>query len=65
MSKTLIQRFNTTNTETIKSKYSVGKLFTLNKGLSASLTVMVQFAILFLVAYFIITGCIMARTLLE
>ena len=37
MSKTVIQRFDKANTETIKSKYSVDRLLALNEGLSAFL----------------------------
>ena len=64
MSKTVIQRFDRTNTETIKSKYSVDRLLALNEGLSAFLALMVQIVVLFLSAYFIIAGRITVGTLL-
>ena len=64
MSKTVIQRFDRANTETIKSKYSVDRLLALNEGLSAFLALMVQIVVLFLSAYFIIAGRITVGTLL-
>ena len=64
MSKTVIQRFDKANTETIKSKYSVDRLLALNEGLSAFLALMVQIVVLFLSAYFIIAGRITVGTLL-
>lgn len=64
MAKSAIQRFDKTNTETIKSKYSVDKLLALNEGLSAFLALMVQIVVLFLSAYFIIAGRITVGTLL-
>ncbi len=64
MAKSAIQRFDKTNTETLKSKYSVDRLLALNEGLSAFLALMVQIVVLFLSAYFIITGRITVGTLL-
>lgn len=64
MVKSVIQRFDKVNTETINSKYSVDRLFALNEGLSAFLALMVQIVVLFLSAYFIITGRITVGTLL-
>lgn len=64
MSKTVIQRFDKANTETVNSKYSVDRLLALNEGLSAFLALMVQIVVLFLSAYFIITGRITVGTLL-
>ena len=64
MVKSVIQRFDKVNTETINSKYSVDKLLALNEGLSAFLALMVQIVVLFLSAYFIITGRITVGTLL-
>lgn len=64
MVKSVIQRFDKVNTETINSKYSVDKLLALNEGLSAFLALIVQIVVLFLSAYFIITGRITVGTLL-
>lgn len=64
MEKRVIQRFDKANTETVNSKYSVDKLLALNEGLSALLALMVQIVVLFLSAYFIITGRITVGTLL-
>ena len=55
MTKSVIQRFDKVNSETIQSKYSVDKLLALNEGLSALLALMVQIVVLFLSAYFIIS----------
>lgn len=64
MKQYVIQRFNRENDETIHSKYSVDKLIALNEGLSSFLALMVQIVVLFLSAYFIITGRITIGTLL-
>ena len=64
MTKSVIQRFDKANTETINSKYSVDRLLALNEGLSAFLALMVQIVVLFLSAYFIIAGRITVGTLL-
>ena len=64
MTKSVIQRFDKVNSETIQSKYSVDKLLALNEGLSAFLALMVQIVVLFLSAYFIISGRITVGTLL-
>lgn len=64
MVKSVIQRFDKVNTETINSKYSVDRLFALSEGLSAFLALMVQIVVLFLSAYFIITGRITVGALL-
>ena len=64
MKQYVIQRFNKENCETIHSKYNVDKLLALNEGLSSFLALMVQIVVLFLSAYFIITGRITIGTLL-
>ena len=64
MKQYVIQRFNKENCETIHSKYNVDKLLALNEGLSSFLALMVQIVVLFLSAYFIITGRITVGTLL-
>lgn len=64
MKKSVTHRFHTINTETIDAKYSVDKLMALNEGLSAFLALLVQIVVLFLSAYFIISGRITAGTLL-
>lgn len=64
MTKSVIQRFDKINGETIQTKYSVDKLLALNEGLSAFLALMVQIVVLFLSAYFIISGRITVGTLL-
>lgn len=58
------QRFDRENKETARSKYSVDRLLALNEGVSAFLSLMVQIVVLFLSAYFIITGRITVGTLL-
>ncbi|MCD2493195.1 ABC transporter ATP-binding protein/permease [Lacrimispora sp. NSJ-141] len=64
MKRYVIQRFNKENDETINSKYSVDRLLALNEGVSSFLALMVQIVVLFLSAYFIITGRITVGTLL-
>lgn len=64
MKRYVIQRFNKENDETISSKYSVDRLLALNEGVSSFLALMVQIVVLFLSAYFIITGRITVGTLL-
>ena len=64
MKRYVIQLFNKENDETINSKYSVDRLLALNKGVSSFLALMVQIVVLFLSAYFIITGRITVGTLL-
>ena len=64
MEQYVIQRFNKENRETIHSKYNVDKLLALNEGVSSFLALMVQIVVLFLSAYFIITGRITIGTLL-
>ena len=56
MKRYVVQRFNKENEETISSKYSVDRLLALNEGVSSFLALMVQIVVLFLSAYFIITG---------
>ena len=58
------QRFDRESKETARSKYSVDRLLALNEGVSAFLSLMVQIVVLFLSAYFIITGRITVGTLL-
>lgn len=60
----ILNRFEKSNTETIRSKYSADKVIALNEGLSAFLALMVQVAVLFLSAYFIIIGRTSVGTLL-
>ena len=64
MKRYVVQRFNKENEETISSKYSVDRLLALNEGVSSFLALMVQIVVLFLSAYFIITGRITVGTLL-
>lgn len=64
MKQYVVQQFDKENNETIHSKYRVDKLFALNEGLSSFLALMVQIVVLFLSAYFIITGRITVGTLL-
>jgi ABC-type multidrug transport system fused ATPase/permease subunit len=64
MKEYVTQRFGAENDETIKSKYRVDKLIALNEGISSFLALMVQIVVLFLSAYFIITGRITVGTLL-
>lgn len=64
MKRYVIQRFSKENDETINSKYSVDRLLALNEGVSSFLALMVQIVVLFLSAYFIITGRITVGTLL-
>lgn len=64
MKNSVIQRFDKENAETIRSKYNVDKLLALNEGVSSFLALMVQIVVLFLSAYFIITGRITVGTLL-
>lgn len=60
----IIYKFNKSNKDTINTKYSVDKLVALNEGLSSFLSLNVQLVVLFLSAYFIITGDITVGTLL-
>lgn len=60
----IIYKFNKSNKYTINTKYSVDKLVALNEGLSSFLSLNVQLVVLFLSAYFIITGDITVGTLL-
>lgn len=64
MKKNIICRFDKSNEDTINAKYSVDKLIALNEGLSSFLALMVQVVVLFLSAYFIITGRITVGALL-
>lgn len=64
MVRYILQRFDRENSETIRSKYGVEALLALNEGLSAFLALMVQIVVLFLSAYFIISGRITVGTLL-
>lgn len=64
MKKDIICRFDKSNENTINAKYSVDKLIALNEGLSSFLALMVQVVVLFLSAYFIITGRITVGALL-
>jgi ABC-type multidrug transport system fused ATPase/permease subunit len=64
MKKYIINRFDKSNKDTINAKYSVDKLIALNEGLSSFLALMVQIVVLFLSAYFIITGRITVGVLL-
>lgn len=64
MKKYISCRFDESNKDTINAKRSVDKLIALNEGLSAFLALMVQVVVLFLSAYFILTGRITAGALL-
>ncbi|MBS7008691.1 ABC transporter ATP-binding protein [Anaerostipes sp.] len=64
MRKHIVCRFDKSNKNTINAKYAVDKLMALNEGLSAFLALMVQIVVLFLSAYFIMTGRITAGSLL-
>lgn len=64
MKKYICCRFDESNKDTINAKCSVDKLIALNEGLSAFLALMVQVVVLFLSAYFILTGRITAGALL-
>lgn len=56
MKKYVDQKFNDRNIELTVSKISVDKLLATNEAVSTFLSVMVQIVVLFLSAYFIITG---------
>lgn len=64
MKSYVFHRFDKENNETINSKYKVERLLALNEGLSSFLALIVQIVVLFLSAYFIITGRITVGTLL-
>lgn len=64
MKSYVLHRFDKENNETISSKYKVERLLALNEGLSSFLALIVQIVVLFLSAYFIITGRITVGTLL-
>ena len=64
MERYIACRFNKSNEDAAEAKYSVDKIVALNEGASAFLALMVQVVVLFLSAYFIITGRLTAGTLL-
>ena len=64
MKRYVIRRFSKENDETVNAKYNVDRLLALNEGVSTFLALMVQIVVLFLSAYFIITGHITVGTLL-
>lgn len=64
MKKYVLSRFETTNEDTIKAKYSVDKAIAANEAVSMVLALLVQVVVVFLSAYFIIIGRISAGALL-
>lgn len=64
MKKYVLSRFETSNEDTIKAKYSVDKAIAANEAVSMVLALLVQVVVVFLSAYFIIIGRISAGALL-
>ena len=64
MKKYVLSRFETSNGDTIKAKYSVDKAIAANEAVSMVLALLVQVVVVFLSAYFIIIGRISAGALL-
>lgn len=64
MKKYVLSRFETSNEDTIKAKYSVDKTIAANEAISMILALLVQVVVVFLSAYFIIIGRISAGVLL-
>lgn len=64
LQKSVLARFEKINGETTRSQYSVDRVLALSEGLSAFLALTAQITVLFLSAYFIITGRITVGTLL-
>lgn len=60
----ILSKFTRNNDSAMSAKYSVDKTAALSEGVSAFLALMAQVAVLFVSAYFIITGRITAGTLL-
>ncbi len=60
----ILKKFDKSNDNTMKTKYLVDKVIALNEGLSSFLALIVQVVVLFLSAYFIITGRISVGALL-
>ncbi len=64
MKKYVLERFESTNESTIRSKYLADKTIGANEAISMVLALLVQVVVVFLSAYFIIIGRITAGTLL-
>lgn len=64
MKKYVLARFERSNEDTIKAKYSVDKAIAANEAVSMVLALLVQVVVVFLSAYFIIIGRISAGALL-
>ena len=64
MKKYVLSRFEISNEDTIKAKYSVDKAIAANEAVSMVLALLVQVVVVFLSAYFIIIGRISAGALL-
>lgn len=64
MKEYVLSRFETSNEDTIKAKYSVDKAIAANEAVSMVLALLVQVVVVFLSAYFIIIGRISAGALL-
>ena len=64
MKKYVLSRFEMSNEDTIKAKYSVDKAIAANEAVSMALSLLVQSIVVFLSAYFIIIGRISAGALL-
>lgn len=64
LEKQMMERFETSNKATKKAKLSVDHMIALNEGISAFLSLIVQVVVLFLSAYFILTGRITVGSLL-
>ena len=64
MKKYVLSRFETSNEDTIKAKYSVDKAIAANEAVSMVLALLVQVVVVCLSAYFIIIGRISAGALL-
>lgn len=64
MKNYVLSRFETSNEDTIKAKYSVDKAIAANEAVSMVLALLVQVVVVFLSAYFIIIGRISAGALL-
>ena len=64
MKNYVLSRFDASNEDTIKAKYSVDKAIAANEAVSMVLALLVQVVVVFLSAYFIIIGRISAGALL-
>ena len=64
MKKYVLERFESSNENTIEAKYLADKTIAANEAVSMVLALLVQVVVVFLSAYFIIVGRITAGTLL-